>query len=292
MEPTISAVLARVHLAYAGADAQTVDGFFPGPTYSPFTSISVHGDHPAHGALLLRRAALRSSVEEFLRLQYPDGSISATIGPDFKVDKATVVSDEETSTIVDRHRSLRRHARPSMAQAVFARQTLIERLNAAMLWVLTQRRDPDTRLIRRAHTTDWGDIKWEPTADPSHMRPGDQWTESIYDQAIAYAALQGLARLNAAAGRDQDSARWQGEANELRASTNVALWQEDSAHGFYRIHKHSAPDTIHHDFVEDDVVAIGNAAAIYYGLAEADKVPRILSALNERGWRQARRSLG
>src|SRR5204863_10130530 len=50
-------------------------------------------------------------------------------------------------------------------------------------------------------------------------------------------------------------------------------------HGFYRIHSHVAPDNVRHDFNEDNVVAIGNAAAIYYGLADADKVPRILAAL-------------
>jgi hypothetical protein len=30
---------------------------------------------------------------------------------------------------------------------------------------------------------------------------------------------------------------------------------------------------------DDEIIAIGNAAAVYYGLAEADKVPRILAAL-------------
>jgi hypothetical protein len=111
------------------------------------------------------------------------------------------------------------------------------------------------------------------------MAPGDQWTVSIYDQAIGYAALQGLATLNAAAGRDQDSAHWRAEAANLKAATNLVLWQDDPDHGFYRIHKHLPPDNVVHDFSEDDVVAIGNAAAIYYGLADADKVPRILAAL-------------
>src|SRR5205085_11802435 len=116
-------------------------------------------------------------------------------------------------------------------------QTLIERLNRAMNWVLTVRRGADTNLIKRAHTTDWGDIKWESTGDPSHMAPGDQWTVSIYDQAIAYAALQGLARLNAAAGRDQDRAHWESEAANLRAATNAILWQDDADPGFHRIHR-------------------------------------------------------
>ena len=34
MEPTIHAVLDRVHVTYPGVDGQAVEGFFPGPTYS------------------------------------------------------------------------------------------------------------------------------------------------------------------------------------------------------------------------------------------------------------------
>ena len=105
-------------------------------------------------------------------------------------------------------------------------QTLIERLNRAMGWVLGVRRDPETQLIKRAHTTDWGDIKWESGADPSHMRPGDQWTVSIYDQAIAYAALRGLARMNAAAGREPDRARWEAEASVIRAAERTLLAEQ------------------------------------------------------------------
>jgi hypothetical protein len=288
MESTIRSVLSDVHVMYAGVDGQNVEGFFPGPTYSyttlpgwtPFylyirdTATDLPMARYYYGA-----AVLRSSIEEFLREQYPDGSISATISPDHKVDKATVVSDEETSAIVDATEAYDAMPDPAWLNQDLHGQTLIDRLNRAMGWVLQARRDPDTQLIKRAHTTDWGDIKWESNSDPSHMKPGDQWTVSIYDQAIAYAALQGLARLNAAAGRDQDRARWEIEAANLKAATNDVLWQDDPLHGFYRIHKHVLPDNVAHDYPEDNVVAIGNAAAIYYGLADTDKVPRILAAL-------------
>ena len=33
-EPTIRAVLNRVHVTYSGADGGSIEGFFPGPTYS------------------------------------------------------------------------------------------------------------------------------------------------------------------------------------------------------------------------------------------------------------------
>jgi hypothetical protein len=288
MESTIHKVLDDVHVRYPGVEGQAVEGFYPGPTYSyeklpGWTPFYLYIRDTATDLPMVRyyygAAALRSSIEEFLREQYTDGSLSATIGPDFKVDKATVTSDEETSAIVDATEAYDAMPDPAWLNQSLRGQTLIERLNRAMNWVLDARRDPDTELIKRAHTTDWGDIKWEPNSDPSHLHPGDQWTVSIYDQAVGYAALQGLARLNAAAGRDQDRVRWQTEAANLRSATNRALWQDDADHGFYRIHKHLLPDHVVHDAAEDDVVAIGNAAAIYYGLADADKVPRILAAL-------------
>jgi len=291
MEPTIRGVLDRVHVSYPGVDKQPVDGFFPGPTYSyahlpGWTPFYIYGRDTATDLPMARyyygARALRSVVEELLRVQYADGAISATVGPDFKVDKATVVSDEETSLIVAAVEAFDALPDPAWLNQPLRGQPLIERLNRAMTWTLTVRRDPVTTLIKRAHTTDWGDIKWEPNSDPTHIAPGDQWTVSIYDQSIAYAALRGLARLNAAAGRDGDRARWEGEAIELRAATNSALWLGEPQRGYYRIHLHLAPDNVDHaiDALDEaDVIAIGNAAAVYYGLAEPEKVPRILAAL-------------
>jgi hypothetical protein len=288
MEHTIRSVLSNVHVTFGGIGGDTVEGFFPGPTYSyaPMNGVTPYFLYIRDTATDLPMAryyygaaAMRSSIEEFLREQYSDGSISATISPDHKVDKATVVSDEETSAIVDAAEAYAALPDPAWLNQKLNGQPLIERLNRAMNWVQASRRDPDTQLIKRAHTTDWGDIKWEPNSDPSHMRPGDQWTVSIYDQAIAYCALRDLAQLNAAAGRDADRAHWEAEAANLKAATNLVLWQDDANHGFYLIHKHLMPDNVHHDFPEDTIVSIGNAAAIYYGLADPDKVPRILAAL-------------
>jgi hypothetical protein len=286
MEGTIHAVLFEDHATYRGVDGTTIDGFYPGGTYE-YLALPNHTPFYFYGrdtATILPMArfyfntpTLRSVVEEFLRLQYPDGSVSATVSPDFAVDKATVTSDEETSVILAAAEAYDASPEPAWLGRSLRGQSLVERLNRAMAWVLSARRDPETQLIKRGHTTDWGDVKWEPSDDPTHIQPGDQWTASIYDQAIGYAALSGLARLNAAAGRAPDAAHWQEEADVLRSATDNVLWQD--GRGFYRIHVHVAPDATHHDFDEGAIVSIGNAAAVYYGLAGPDKVPRILSAL-------------
>jgi hypothetical protein len=155
----------------------------------------------------------------------------------------------------------------------------VERLNRAMAWALANRQDRGTGLIKRAHTTDWGDIKWEAGDNPTDMQPGDQWTVSIYDQAIAYGALKGLARLNDAASRPRDADTWEAAAAALRAATDAMLWHDEPDRGYYRIHRHLEPDMVLHPFDEGAIVAIGNAAAVYYGLADAERVPLILAAL-------------
>ncbi len=286
LEGTVRSVLSDDHIQYHASDGQLIDGFFPGSTY-----ISSQGPGQLTFSLYIRdtatilpmaryyypRDALRTSVEEFARLQYPDGSISATIGPDLQVDKATVTSDEETSFVLSASAVYSATADTSWLTQQIAGQSMLERLNRAMSWILTARLDPATGLVKRGHTTDWGDVKIETDGDPTHMQPGDQWTVSIYDQAIAYAALQALADMNDAVGHHPDAQHWRDTAQQLRGQTNASLWQPDR--GFYRIHLHLQPDVIHHDFDEGRIVAIGNAAAVYYGLADGDRVSAILTAL-------------
>ena len=287
MVPTIRAVLQATHATFQGVDGQMVDGFFPGPTYTysdPRSAPFYFYSRDTATILPMARfyfglAAQRSAVEELLRLQYPDGAISATVSPDHQVDKATVTSDEETSLLLAAAAAF--EVSPSkdwLLQSVRG-VPLIVRLENAVNWLLGHRRDAATGLIWRGHTTDWGDIKWEASNDPTHLRSGDQLTTSIYDQSIAYAAMRSLARMETAAGRASQAADWEGQAALLRQATDDVLWQDQPDRGFYRIHVHVGPDHVLHDFDEGTVIAIGNAAAVYYGLASDEKVPRILDAL-------------
>jgi hypothetical protein len=288
MGPTVQQTLTRTYVHYSSADGPEVFGFYPGPNYSYFqlegwTPFYLYTRDTATILPMARyyfpAAALTTSVEEFLRLQYPDGAISATIAPDFKVDKATVVSDEETSLILMALEAYDAAPDPDWLRSNLRGRSVVDRLNAAMSWLLTNRWDPGTGLVKRAHTTDWGDVKWEQSEDHTDMAPGDQWTVSIYDQAIAYAALRGLAHLNAEAGRQADADRWSLAASSLQTATTATLWMDDPDHGYFRIHKHLEPNTVVHDFDEDSVVSIGNAAALYYGLATDQQAPRIAAAL-------------
>lgn len=172
-----------------------VQGFSPDPIYGRIyvrdTSTLMAGAtyfYPAE--------RLRWSVEAFLRQQYAEttassedgwqaglGAISATVGPDAAVDKASAVSDEEAHLI---------HAAYQVYQVVGGADWLageinglpvIARLNAAGDWLLAHRRDPATGLIVRDHTTDWGDVRFQTgQGNPTDLVAEDVvWIASIYD---------------------------------------------------------------------------------------------------------------
>lgn len=231
---------------------------------------------------------LRTPIEEFLRRQYgPDtrsidgdvpghGAISAVIAPYGQVDKATAVSDEEIHLIHAAYHYYRTVGGADWLQKELAGATIILRLNQALDWLYVHRFDHDHQLIKRGHTTDWGDIKFESALDPTDLDPrADHWTFSPYDQALTYRALLELAEMNQAVGDSSRARGLQQRANQLRLSANEKLW--NSHGGFYLIHLHLTP--LLHPFPEMEMIGIGNALATYVGLADHQRAQSVFGAL-------------
>ncbi len=235
---------------------------------------------------------LKWGVEAFLRQQYDDttassedgwragfGAISATIGPDKTIDKATTVSDEESHFIHAAYTVYAVHGGAAWLAQDINGLPILDRLNAAGAWLLLHRRDQATGLIFRDHTTDWGDIRFQPTAgNPTDIVVTDAvWTASIYDQALAYRAWRELAEMNNAVGNETAVQHWDNEAEALRRAANAYLWQPER--GFYRTHLHLT--LLRHKFDEDGMVSIANAVAIRCGLTDAGQEAAIIAALEE-----------
>jgi hypothetical protein len=229
-------------------------------------------------------------VEGFLRQQYDEttvssedgwpagfGAISATVGPDGVIDKATAVSDEDTHFIHAAFVVYQVNGGVDWLAAEINGLPVISRLNAAGDWLLDQRLDEITGLIKRDHTTDWGDVRFQPTdGNPTDVVAEDVvWTASIYDQALAYRAWRELVIMNRAVGDEATAARWQARADALRDATNAYLWQPER--GFYRTHLHLTH--LAHNFDEDGIVSIANAVAVVCGLADLSQQAAILASL-------------
>ncbi|MBI3976657.1 MAG: hypothetical protein HY331_00585 [Chloroflexi bacterium] len=242
---------------------------------------------------------LRTAIEEFLALQYTDetedrdgaigrsrpgaGAVSGTVDSDHRTDKATAVTDEETTLLHAAYLYYVTRGGPEWLRRPIAGLPIVERLNRAIEWLYSHRVDAQTGLVKRAHTTDWGDVKME-SGEPTDINPErDVWTASLYDQAWTYRALLELAEMNRAVGDLLGAQVASARAAELKRQTRLRLWQPER--GYFRTHIHLTP--LVHPFEEDRIVSIANALAVYAGLSEGDEPALLFTALE-----RARRAAG
>ncbi len=223
---------------------------------------------------------LREPIEAYLRRQYTAntrsldgdfgvvagaGAIGGILTPDGRSNKQTATTDEETSLIHAAYLYYNMAYDAAWLQKEINGLPIIERLNLAADWLYTHRLDPGTLLLWRGHTTDWGDVKFEPGPGYTDINPAqDHLTASIFDQALAYMALIELAKMNAAVGHTARADEWQQKAEHLKNQTNAVLWQLEK--GFYLTHAHVSP--LEHNFDESAMVSISNALAVYVGLTD------------------------
>lgn len=231
---------------------------------------------------------LRTPIEELLRRQYGpttksadgdvpgDGAVSAIVAPDGHIDKATVVSDEEVHLINAAYHYYAMAGGVDWLWKEVGGETVLSHLNRAMEWLYANRFCPTMGLIKRGHTTDWGDVKFEPSAYPTDLDTGaNHWTCSIYDQALTYRALLQLAEMNGAIGANLRAEDLRERSERIRLSTNRRLWNEE--HESYRIHLHVTP--LSHPFPEDEMVSISNALVAYVGLSDPSRSSKVLASL-------------
>jgi hypothetical protein len=268
-----------------------VQGFSPDPIY-PRLFIRDTSTLMSGASYFYPAERLRWGVEAFLRQQYDEttvssedgwragfGAISATVGPDGVIDKAAAVSDEDAHLIHAAYVVYQVNGEVEWLTGELNGLSIIARLNAAGEWLLARRRDEATGLIKRDHTTDWGDVRFQPTdGNPTDIVPDDVvWTTSIYDQALAYRAWRELAAMNRGVGDEAAAQSWEAEAEALRRAANAYLWQPER--GFYYTHLHLTP--LAHDFDEAGMVSIANAVAMVSGLTDVSQDAAIVAALEE-----------
>ena len=278
MAPLVRHVLSAVATSFPGRNGQ-VYGFNAGALY-PAIFVRDFATVAEFASFLFPPVFLRTPVEELLLTQEilaaePPlrGSVAATISPGGEVDKATVVSDEETSLIHAAYVNFRVGGGADWLNSLIAGKTVITRLNESMSYLQRERRDAATGLIWRAHTTDWGDVKLEGGPTPTDFIPGDAVIAGIFDQAFTYRAFLELQEMNAAVGADEASFRYADDARILRDTTNLHLW--DAARGRYRIHKSLTP--VSYPIDTDIIFTLGNHIAVETGLANDDQVAQIFN---------------
>lgn len=276
MAPRIRDTLAATarELSWHG---RTVKGNSAGALYAPIFVRDMATVQPVL-PYFLSPDFMHTPVEGFLasqdRFGTSNGAVAATLNAQGSVDKATVVSDEETSAVHAAYAYYRAFGGADWLRSDVDGRQVIDRLGDALGYLWTNRRWSDGSLLYRGHTTDWGDVKRRAGAEPTDLETGDGLTISPFDQAWHFRALHDYASMLDALGRTSDAESQRARAAQVQAETHELLWQ--ASRGHYRVHAHATDWT--DPFDEDAVIPISSVLSIYAGIASPEQVTPIFEA--------------
>ncbi len=217
---------------------------------------------------------VKSWLVEHLAHQGTDGSLQDWIDASGMTGKNTVESDQEASAVLAAAQVCGLVGRSWLTDKVGTR-TVIERLEAALQYLLTDRLDERTGLIKSGHTIDWGDVDIE-DADTRAIQVDERthWVAGIYSQSLFYGAAQALSRMFEGLGQKEKALFWSVRAESVRRNAVKGLWQDRK--GFFRVHIHLEP-RLSHPLDEDSLFPMGgNVWAILTGLADEARSRSIL----------------
>jgi len=217
---------------------------------------------------------LASWLEEHLAFQREDGSLEDWIDSLGHADKNTTESDQEASAVQAAFQ-IYELSGPAWLEKKIKGETIIERLEKALSFILSCRMEKKYGLLIGAHTIDWGDVDIiDPDQKAIYVDNNTHWTVDIYDQSMFYEACLNLAQMLESLGKNDKALLWRQKASSIQENTDRWLWQEER--GFYRVHLHL--DEFRHDFDEDNIFAMGgNTQAVLSGLAREEKSSRIIT---------------
>jgi hypothetical protein len=205
------------------------------------------------------------------------------LGPvPLSADKNTTAADQESSAV---HAAAQVFAltgdREWLAKEIEGRP-LVERLDAALGYVLGNRFSDAYGLVTSAFTADWGDVS--PAYSDQRVIYLDERTPlvvGLYANALFAQAADELGEMWRALGRSERARYWSEQAARIRVNLNHFLWQE--SRGFYRLHLllPGPGEPVAYD--DGDTFALGgHALALLSGTAAAGQAERIFAAAEDR----------
>jgi len=299
-------VLEANRRSFAGRTGR-VDGFGAGAAYPQIWLRDSATLLPAT-RYLYPSVFLGSWLEEHLSHQMPNGALWDWIasgepaafvasapratrvyssgGVILSADKNTTAADQESSAVDAAWKVFRLTGdRTWLAKPIDGR-TLLDRLDAALAYVESERLDETLGLVVSALTADWGDVS--PAHADQRAIYQDEETPlaaGLYANVFFSRAADELADMHEALGNLQRAQHWRQVAESIRDRLDLHLW--DSSGGFYRMHR-AVLSGGREPFDDSHIFALGgNALAALYGVASASKAGEIFATADAR-----RRDLG
>jgi len=197
-------------------------------------------------------------------------------------DRNTTEADQETSAVEAAYQVFRVTGDRAWLKSAVAGRPLVDRLDAALAFLLRRRFSTRFGLVTSAFTADWGDVS--PVYEDQRAIYLDDKTPlvvGLYTNVLFERAARGLEALLEAAGRPARARFWAAQARSVRAAIRRRFWQAER--GFFRMHLVEAAPAGWAAPEDADAFALGgNAVAALYGVADASQAAAIFQAAEER----------
>ena len=238
-------------------------------------------------------SVLRENLLVFFRMQGDDGNIldgftpAEDVGaeetdfsyfdlePRYAGHKNTVETDQETSLIQSVYKYIIATDDTGILQEQIGEQTVAERMEEAMNFLMNHRYSEEYGLIWGATTADWGDVQpehgWGVDIDDNTHRAID-----IYDNAMFIIALDNLMEI-----LPKTKEKWQPIRDQIAANVRKHLWDEKDQKFIPHIYLEGSP--FPEDFNEDEIYYFGGTAiAIEAGLLSKKEIKASLNEMIKR----------
>lgn len=201
----------------------------------------------------------------------------SALAPGLLAHKNTVETDQEASLVQAVTKYCRFTGNWSLLAERVAGRTVLDRLEDALDYLLSERYDRRTRLIWGATTADWGDVQpeheWGVELDENSHRAVD-----IYDNAMFVVAIEDFLSLNWTDTTRRQ--RWSAIRDAFRRRIRRRLW--DAKRGKFIPHLYLAGSPFPRDFDEGAVwYHGGTAVAIEAGILSVSEIQGCLASMRE-----------
>jgi hypothetical protein len=251
------------------------------------------------------RDEIRRALVTFLQFQGPQGEIvdgyvprsrarvayeyrSSELAPDLLAHKNTVETDQESSLVQAVARYVGATGDADLLQEEIGGVRVVRRLEAALVYLLNHRLEPEHGLLWGATTVDWGDVQPEEEWGVA-LGQGSHRALDVYDNAMFVVAIEGYLTLVGEDGPGVDA--WARRRDELRQNIRKHLWDGKRQKFLPHVYLEGSP------FPEDfDESAIwyhgGTAVAIEAGVLSRSEIRSSLERMRENAREAGASSIG
>ena len=268
-------------------------GFSAGTSYNEIWirdfNTFINGSLKVHKKELVKEMLLL-----FFKIQATDGNIvdglvdtsKANVGypyryspllPTWAAHKNTVETDQESSLI----QAVKKYVTQTRDYSVLAEnidgKKVVNRMEAALNYVLADRWSPKYGLVKGATTIDWGDVQPEKGWGVA-INNNTKWAIDIYDNAMFSIAIQDFLMLIP---KDYKATRdWSAVVRQIRVNVRKHLWSVKDQK--YKPHLYLTDSPFSSSFSEGKILYSGGSiCAIQAGFNTVEEVKNIIKQLRE-----------